>query len=236
MECFDKCIKNGSCTCCAECSEECEYRCTANGSRIMYGDNVSYCKGGIGNYEERKERRSRDRLERFRRKKKRNMIIKQLLLVLLLIIGVLIVSEAIERHESEEAVHNCTPAVEEPLDEPAEPVSREYYREPLKLSEGVETTLTAYCPCTKCCGVWGENRPNGVVYTASGDIAQEGVTVAADWSIYPKGTQLMINENVYTVQDVGGAVKGNHIDIYFDTHEEAVAFGKQTAIVSVIEK
>lgn len=98
-------------------------------------------------------------------------------------------------------------------------------------------TATAYCPCEKCCGIWAKNRPNGVVYTASGAIAQEGVTVAADWGVYPAGTVLYIEGmGEYIVQDVGGAVNGNHIDVYFDTHEEAVNFGKQTAFVEVLCK
>ena len=102
---------------------------------------------------------------------------------------------------------------------------------------GSECVITAYCPCEKCCGKWALNRPNGVVYTASGEVAQEGVTVAADWDVYPAGTVLYIEGmGEYIVQDIGGAVNGNHIDVYFDTHEEAVNFGKQTAFVEVLCK
>lgn len=104
-------------------------------------------------------------------------------------------------------------------------------------ASGSECVLTAYCPCEKCCGKWAKNRPNGVVYTASGEVAQEGVTVAADWGVYPAGTVLYIEGmGEYIVQDVGGAVNGNQIDVYFDTHEEAVNFGKQTAFVEVLCK
>lgn len=104
-------------------------------------------------------------------------------------------------------------------------------------TSGSECVLTAYCPCEKCCGKWALNRPNGVVYTASGEVAQEGVTVAADWDVYPAGTVLYIEGmGEYIVQDVGGAVNGNHVDVYFDTHEEAVNFGKQTAFVEVLCK
>lgn len=104
-------------------------------------------------------------------------------------------------------------------------------------ASGSECVITAYCPCEKCCGIWAKNRPNGVVYTASGEVAQEGVTVAADWDVYPAGTVLYIEGmGEYIVQDVGGAVNGNHIDVYFDTHEKAVNFGKQTAFVEVLCK
>lgn len=104
-------------------------------------------------------------------------------------------------------------------------------------ASGSECVITAYCPCEKCCGIWAKNRPNGVVYTASGEVAQEGVTVAADWDVYPAGTVLYIEGmGEYIVQDVGGAVNGNHIDVYFDTHEEAVNFGKQTSFVEVLCK
>lgn len=104
-------------------------------------------------------------------------------------------------------------------------------------ASGSECVITAYCPCEKCCGIWAKNRPNGVVYTASGEVAQEGVTVAADWDVYPAGTVLYIEGmGEYVVQDVGGAVNGNHIDIFLSSHEKAVNFGKQTAFVEVLCK
>lgn len=95
-----------------------------------------------------------------------------------------------------------------------------------------EYKLTAYCACEKCCGAYAKDRPvdkdgNTIVYTASMAEAREGVTVAADTSVHPFGTVLLIDGNEYTVQDRGGKVKGKHVDIYFDSHEEAMAFGLQ---------
>lgn len=101
-----------------------------------------------------------------------------------------------------------------------------------------EYKLTAYCPCTKCCGKWGENRPtdangNLIVVTASGRYAKANWTVAADTSVLPFGTRIYINGYEYEVQDRGGAVKGNRIDIYFDDHQEALNFGVQYAEVMI---
>jgi len=92
--------------------------------------------------------------------------------------------------------------------------------------------LTAYCSCEKCCGHWATIRPtdaegNPIVYTASQDVAEQGVTVAADTSVLPFGTVLLIDDHEYTVQDRGGAINGKRIDIYFDSHEEALRFGVQ---------
>ncbi len=106
--------------------------------------------------------------------------------------------------------------------------------------EYIEFVVTAYCPCEKCCGKWANNRPTDdsgdpIVYTASGERAVQGVTIAADTSILPFGTKVSINENVYTVHDRGGAIKGNRIDIYFETHEEAGSFGRQILPVEIIE-
>lgn len=103
-----------------------------------------------------------------------------------------------------------------------------------KVSLG-EYTLTAYCPCTDCCGVWGENRPldeygDIVVCTASGEKAVEGITVAAD---LPFGTVLYINDHRYIVQDTGVDIKDKRIDIYFDHHQDALDFGVQTAEVFI---
>jgi 3D (Asp-Asp-Asp) domain-containing protein len=95
--------------------------------------------------------------------------------------------------------------------------------------EWLEFEATAYCPCEKCCGKWAKNRPNGIVYTASGEIAEEGITIAADWSVLPKGTVVEIDGvGTRIVQDKGGAIKGNRIDIYFLSHQEALEYGRQT--------
>ena len=91
------------------------------------------------------------------------------------------------------------------------------------------------------CGKWGENRPvdeygKTIVRTAGGYRAVEGVTVAADISVLPYGTKVIINDHEYTVQDRGGAINGNIIDIYFEFHQAALEFGVQYANVYVYEK
>jgi len=79
---------------------------------------------------------------------------------------------------------------------------------------------TAYCPCEKCCG----SGASGI--TASGAVAREGVTIAADWDILPEGTIVEIQDIGYRmVQDTGSAIKGHRIDIYFEEHEKALEFG-----------
>lgn len=99
-------------------------------------------------------------------------------------------------------------------------------------SEGAEDMgeflLTGYCPCPICCGAYSNiETPT----TASGAIAAAGRTVAADTSILPFGTKIVINGQVYVVEDRGGAIKNNHIDIFFSTHEEALQWGKRYATV-----
>ena len=87
--------------------------------------------------------------------------------------------------------------------------------------------ITAYCPCAKCCG-----KQTGI--TASGTRATAGRTIAAS-SQYSFGTKLLINGNVYTVEDRGGAIKGNKIDIYMNTHSEALAWGVKYLPVQVVQ-
>ncbi len=95
---------------------------------------------------------------------------------------------------------------------------------------GVESlgtfTLTAYCPCEKCCG-----KTDGI--TSTGTIAEQGRTIAVDPDVIPYGTVVIINGNEYIAEDCGGAIKGNEIDIFFDNHEEALEFGVQYAEVFV---
>lgn len=85
--------------------------------------------------------------------------------------------------------------------------------------------ITAYCPCAKCCG-----KTNGI--TASGTKATAGRTIAASGK-FAMGTRLNINGHTYVVEDRGGAIKGNKIDIYVNSHAEALAWGVRYLPVSV---
>jgi len=87
--------------------------------------------------------------------------------------------------------------------------------------------ITAYCSCSKCCG-----KQTGI--TASGTRATAGRTVAASGQ-FSFGTKLLINGQVYTVEDRGGAIKGNKIDIYMDTHSQALAWGVKYLPVQVVQ-
>lgn len=96
-------------------------------------------------------------------------------------------------------------------------------------SEGyVAFTATAYCPCAKCCG-----KTNGI--TASGTKATAGRTVAMN-SSYKFGTKIEIKGlGTYIVEDRGGAIQGNKIDIFFNTHQEALNFGRKTVYLKVVK-
>lgn len=87
-----------------------------------------------------------------------------------------------------------------------------------------EFVLTAYCPCSICCGSY--SNPS-CPKTASGTIAQANHTIAADTDILPFGTEVVIDGQTYIVEDVGGGVNGNHIDVFFNTHSEALSFGRK---------
>lgn len=87
----------------------------------------------------------------------------------------------------------------------------------------VQMRVTAYCPCPKCCG----NYSDGV--TASGHkIAQGDLFVAAD-KMYPFGTEMLIpgykKGEAVKVLDRGGVIRGNRLDVFFNTHQEALEWG-----------
>jgi len=94
--------------------------------------------------------------------------------------------------------------------------------------------VTAYCPCTECCGT------NAQGITASGRpvSANGGKFVAADTDL-SFGTLLLIpgyNDGRPTeVLDRGGAIKGNRLDVYFPTHEEAKQWGVRRLVVDRVD-
>jgi len=112
----------------------------------------------------------------------------------------------------------------------------------------IEKTLetTGYCKCKKCTGwrrTWygkpvhaygqreGEYKPIGI--TASGTKAHKG-TIAADTTRYPFGTIMYIPGYGYgRVEDRGSAIQGDHIDLFFTKHKDAVQWGRQTKRVRI---
>lgn len=93
-----------------------------------------------------------------------------------------------------------------------------------------EFEITYYCPCVKCCG-----KTDGI--TASGTLAQDGQTVAADWDVLPPGTKIFIEGVGFrTVEDKGGAIKGNKLDVFMDSHSAALEAGVGQAKIYLIEE
>lgn len=89
-------------------------------------------------------------------------------------------------------------------------------------------TITYYCACEICCDV-----ETGI--TATGTPVVEGRTIAVDPSVIPYGTQVIIGGHVFTAEDCGGAVKGNHIDIYVNDHQTALSLGRGQADVYLVK-
>ena len=110
----------------------------------------------------------------------------------------------------------------------------------------VPMEVTAYCPCKQCCE-WKRNwrgRPvfasgslkgerKKVGQTASGAQADIG-TIAADTTLYPFGTFMYVPGYGYgRVEDRGGAIKGQRLDVFFKKHRQAEQWGRATVNVHV---
>jgi 3D (Asp-Asp-Asp) domain-containing protein len=121
------------------------------------------------------------------------------------------------------------------VDEVIEVVEVEYivlteqeYEEEYNIQEVIEMesigefNVSAYCPCEICCGPYADG------ITSSGERAIEGITIAADPNVLPEGTEVYIEGIGHRiVQDTGGAIKGNKLDLFFSSHQDALNFGRQ---------
>ncbi len=97
-----------------------------------------------------------------------------------------------------------------------------------KVSLG-EYRITAYCACEVCC----PGTSDGITYT--GTIATEGRTIAVDPDVIPLGSIVEINGAEYVAEDIGGAIKGERIDLYFNSHQGALEWGVQYLDIFLIE-
>ena len=96
--------------------------------------------------------------------------------------------------------------------------------EPELISLG-EFTLVHYCACASCCG-----KSDGI--TATGTVATAGRTIAVDPTVIPLGSTVIIDGHEYVAEDTGGGIKGKKIDIFCDSHQEAINRGVIKRLVS----
>lgn len=106
-------------------------------------------------------------------------------------------------------------------------IQGEYILEPVvdKKDGSKELNVSAYCACEKCCG-----KSNGI--TASNTKAQQWHTVAAG-SSYKFGTKIYIPDLAgtpsggwFVVEDRGGKIDDDHLDVFFEDHQAAKQFGR----------
>ena len=110
--------------------------------------------------------------------------------------------------------------VAEPEPVPEEPVEPE---QP-KLDSMGYFVVTAYCACEKCCGEWSDG------FTFTGTKATQGRTIAVDPDVIPLGSTVYFDgmdglTSGFVAEDIGGSIKGNHIDLFFENHEDALQWG-----------
>jgi len=106
---------------------------------------------------------------------------------------------------------------------------------PVRPSRTVRMLVTAYSPDARSCGAFADG------ITASGySVKTNGMRlVAADTVRLPFGTMLSIpgydNGYIVPVLDRGGAITGDHLDVLFPTHGQALQWGVQHLDVTIWE-
>jgi 3D (Asp-Asp-Asp) domain-containing protein len=92
--------------------------------------------------------------------------------------------------------------------------------------------VTAYCPCKKCCGA----SASGLTASGRNVRYNGGRFVAAD-NRFKFGSRLLIpgysTDKPVEVIDRGGAIKGDKLDVFFPTHQEAITWGRKLIPVTV---
>ncbi len=94
--------------------------------------------------------------------------------------------------------------------------------------------ITAYTEGFESCGKLPSHPEYGI--TASGNKVKENWTIAADKN-FKFGDKLMIEglPYIYTVEDRGGAIKGDRLDLYVPELTRALEWGRREREVYLVE-
>ncbi|MDQ0206113.1 peptidoglycan-binding protein [Alkalicoccobacillus murimartini] len=136
--------------------------------------------------------------------------------------------EESQQESSEEPAESA-----EPQSEPAQEEASAQSEESSETSQTEGTTLqveaTAYTAnCTGCTGVTAtgidlNKNPNQKV-------------IAVDPSVIPLGSRVHVEGYGEAIAgDTGGAINGNKVDLYMQSHSDAIAFGRQTINVTILD-
>ena len=113
---------------------------------------------------------------------------------------------------------------------------------PTNYTRYIDCTATAYCLCKKCTG----KTPGSSGYgrTASGHVIVPGNNekiIAVDRKQIPLGTNVYVeglngapSYGFALAADTGGAIKGNKIDLYYDSHAECLKWGRRQVRVYIL--
>lgn len=164
----------------------------------------------------------------------------------------------VEREEAVEIYVEPTPSpapTPTPTPTPSStPVSQPSYTTPAEPSKSPEPEYTAPTPSGNTITTYGgevisytralsvtATAYTGGGTTATGTSARYGA-IAVDPSVIPYGTRMYIvsddGKYIYgyaTAEDCGGAVKGNIIDLYFDSYDACIQFGRRSCTVYILD-
>ena len=108
---------------------------------------------------------------------------------------------------------------------------KEVVTQPVAADNAITLTMTATAYTAYCEGCSGITK-NGTDLRANPDLK----VIAVDPSIIPLGTRVWVEGYGEAIAaDTGGAIKGNIIDVFIPTHEEALEWGRKTVTVRILE-
>lgn len=100
-----------------------------------------------------------------------------------------------------------------------------------KESEGKTIAVTATAYTAECDGC------SGITYTGV-DLNNDrnAKVIAVDPNVIPLGSKVYVEGYGYaTAEDIGGAIKGNRIDLHVPTKKEAYSWGRQSVNITILD-
>lgn len=100
--------------------------------------------------------------------------------------------------------------------------------------EPIRLETSAFCPCYSCSEGWELRTASGVTLSQS----KKHIAMPKE---YPFGTKLNVpNEGTYVNVDRGGYIKKvngvTRIDVFMDSHSEALEYGRNTVWGYIVKK